>query len=526
MPAPRPRAPLPDLTVRLPDGRERRLPRSGVRTPPLSELLAAAGIPLNTRCRGRGLCQGCLVEVAGETLRACQCRADDLPASIVTVPEASLGDRRLHGVQAFEVCPDAPAPRPREGLGLAIDIGTTTVAICLWDLQSGACLATAAGANEQRAFGDNVLSRIDHAAQAGHSRDLQRALVKDSLAPLLRDVLRRAGRNAAEITEAEAAGNTIMLHTLAGVSLAGFRTWPFHPVFLEEQTFSAAALGFESDFPIRTPPCPGAFVGADITAGALASGMLHETAPGLLIDFGTNGELLLRHGSTLLATATAAGPAFEGGRLRCGATASPGVISSLRRENGGWIPTRVEGYPSPAARGISGAAYIDCLALSRAVGELDAAGRFCGTTLETAPAQDGHPGGRMVRITPDLYVCEADIAELLQAKAAIAAGAMTLLETAGLTPADLGTLYIAGGFGYHLSPAHAMAIGLIPVLPPEKVRVIGNSSLGGASLRLLAGHDAGAREFQQACKVIELNQQPRFEDHFIDALCLAPLEPE
>lgn len=509
------------IHIQVPDGRThtREAPAESVK---LSDWLETEHLPLNTRCGGRGLCRGCLVEIDGKEVRACQHKSTDV--SDIRIPEASRRDHRLNGVSVFEIGSHNYALRPRDGIGLALDIGTTTVAAALWDLQSGRCLAQGSVANEQRRYGDNVLARIDHAvALGGPSAPLQSALVNDSLQPLIDSLCAEAQIETAAITEGIAAGNTVMLHSLAGARLSGFAAYPFRPEFLDAQALASGSLGFTSDFPLSLAPNLGPFVGADIALGALAAGMLEQSGPSLLIDFGTNGEILLKTRDGYSATATAAGPAFEGGRLNCGAPAGTGVISSIDLERDAWVVRHTGGQTEARSTGISGAAYVDFIKHAVATGLLNEMGRFDAEHPEVNSLITDDGTDKRVKIHQHQYISETDVAELIQAKAAIAAGVMALLEEAELKPQDLGTLYIAGGFGYHLNSAHAMAIGMIPTVAAEKVRVIGNASLGGASLMLQSDSAAAVEQLRAQCRIIELNQIESFEDHFIDCMPLSEI---
>lgn len=494
----------------------------------LSAWLERRGIPLNTRCGQTGLCKGCVVEIETsdhfKEQRSCQIHVAELPVDLVClrVPANSWRDRSLRGVSTFEIHTGQHSEVRRSGYGIAFDIGTTTVAAALWDLAEAKCLGATAQANAQTRYGDNVLTRINHAsASSAGSVELQRALIEDSLAPLMEELCSKADLSPEAITEATATGNTVMLHTLAGASLDGFRKYPFRPIFTQAQTIAAKDLGFASDFPIRCPPSPGAFVGSDITAGAWAAGLLERGGPALLIDFGTNGEIVLQHGNGYLATATAAGPAFEGGRLRCGAIAGENVISSFKWADDAWSWLCSDGTQRPRPKGISGAAYVDFIAHSRSRGLLDSMGRFAAKTADVKTRAESGETQRYIEVAPQLTVSERDIAEIIQAKAAIVGGIMTLLEMARLNSADLTKIYIAGGFGYHLDLASATAVGLIPAVPLEHIEVIGNASLGGASLYLQSAEGTILKSFLDACQVIELNQCETFEEHFIDGM---PLE--
>ncbi len=498
---------------------------------PLSERLERAGHPLNTRCGGRGLCSGCEVELlhgpsaTTTTARACRLRSADLPADFLglRIPLASSRDVSLHGVTSFQLHPAlaaGPSPTHRVGLGLALDIGTTTIAAALWDSATGRLLAESSRANAQRRHGDDVVTRIGFAVDRPDGLALLRAaLLRETLAPLLEELCARADRPPSAITRAVAAGNPAMLHTLAGAPLSGLATFPFRPAFLGARTLAPAEHGLSAlTCPLCLLPGLGPFVGADISAGALACGLLAEPGPALLIDFGTNGEILLKHAGGFLATATAAGPAFEGGRLSCGAAAGRGVVSHLERQDHRWRLVLVPGSdPDAPATGLSGAACIDLLAHGRREGWLSDFGRLDSRHPVVTRAADG---ALRVSLTDSLHVTEPDIAELLQAKAAIAAGALTLLELAGLRPADLRALHVAGGFGFHLDPDHALAVGLFPPLPPERIHLVGNSSLGGASLLLLPEHAPALDALFAQTTIIELNQTATFADHFTDCLGL------
>jgi len=493
----------------------------------LSTWLERHGHPLNTRCGGKGICRGCMVDLETpgglETVRSCQTTLRNLPPGLraIHIPDRSLSDATLHGVSTFEIAVDRMPP-PREGIGLALDIGTTTVAGALWDYTSGRCLADGAVANAQRRHGDNVLARISFSIDHPDGPALlHKALIGGTLNPLVESLSTKAGIQPGDVTEANAAGNPIMLHTLANQPLDGFAKYPFRPSFLGRRRMAASSHGLAVPCALDLLPGLAPFVGSDIVAGAVASGMTSAEPPVLLIDFGTNGEILLKHASGFLATATAAGPAFEGGRLACGTAAAPGVISSLHRDNGAWGWELVGGPPDKRPTGISGAAFIDFIALGYSEGWINASGRFDRSHPGVMVAGDASPGASVrVGITDGIFVSEADVAEILQAKAAIAGGVSTLLELAGLEPGGLHSVLVAGGFGYHLNPGHAQAIGLLPDLPPERILLIGNSSLGGASLLLHDTHAADMDILLAAANAVELNQTPTFEDHFTDALML------
>ncbi len=522
-----------DFSLSLPGGDTQRI---SVDSPteaalPLLDLLSRRGVRLLARCGGLGRCQGCRLHCPdGASFPACRVtvREAALKAREFTVPESSWMDHRLSAVTAFELCGPEIRPVARSGLGLAFDIGTTTLALALWDLDRARCLGIRSASNPQRAYGDDVTTRVTFAcAQADAPQVLQRKLIHDGFWPLCRQLLSEADRDLSEVRELIAVGNPIMLHTLAGLPLLGFGAYPFQPVFVAGYSFPASTMDLPEACRILSLPGLGPFVGADITAGALAAGLLEPgfSQTALLIDFGTNGEILLHKGGQFFATATAIGPAFEGGRLNCGATAAPGVITALSLDQDARWQWQLFGYAREddhLPRGIAGAAYLELVAEGLRHGFITASGRFTPRhPLISEIELEAHSAPqRCLRLTQDVFVTEADIAELLQAKAAVQAGVETLLAEAGSTPAQLDAVIIGGGFGYHLNLSAAQRIGLLPPVPPEKLRVLGNTALGGASRVLLEASWQPEIDALRSCQYIELNLIEEFEDRFIDAMIL------
>lgn len=493
-----------------PDGGEWPLPPPASEKQSLAEWLEANGHLLNTRCGKRGLCRGCRLETpTGEALAACQQSVGAWLGAVLRVPAASIRDATLSGVTAFELDPLAPGSATWPGgPGIALDVGTTTLAAALWTGDPPRCAAIASRANPQIRFGDNVVSRVQFARENPRGlAQLHQCLLKEGVGPLIAELTEKAGLSPDRLTGVTVAGNPVMLHTLANASLDGFAAYPFRPVFLEERRLDGEPMRLACE--VRLLPGPGPFVGSDVLGGAVANGFFQGDGVRLLIDFGTNGEILLRDATgRTWCTATAAGPAFEGGRLGCGAVAGPGVIGRLAVDGAGHWALPGDTVPW---RGMAGAAYVDFMAIGRRQGWLGPMGRF------TPEAET------RLRLSDGVSVSEADIAELLQAKAAIQAGWSTLLECAGLTVSDLDQVVVAGGFGYHLTPAHAMGIGLLPPVDPDRIHLAGNASLAGASLALL--HPEEGQRWRNHCRemeVVELNRVSGFEDHFIDAMSFDP----
>lgn len=518
----------------------------------LADILAAHGLPLNTRCGQRGLCRGCEVElregaanVDGQTVAAPAtvkaCRAQLTGSLAVHLPARSRIEHRPQVSETFEIAvpyahqPLFPVEAGQRDTAFAVDVGTTTVVALLVDLLTGEVLSRAGGFNEQIRFGDNVVTRIEAAHKSENLAAMQRAVVAETLQPLLLRACERAGRTPERIAGGAIAANTTMLHLLIGEDPSPLGVAPFTPRFIAGKRLLArdiglAASGLAPETPVQLLPGIAAYVGADITAGILATGMLYDEKPALLVDIGTNGEIVLQSGGKLFGCATAAGPAFEGCGLRCGTRAREGAVSDLRLtlEPFRFEAETIGNVPLARAGGICGSAYLDFLAVAWNCGLLNAAGRFDLAAWEKLPEQNrfSHEGRRAFRLTAkngkdDLRISEVDVALLLQAKAAIGAGIEVLLQTAGIRAADVGRVYLAGGFGMHLDVAHAIAIGLLPGFRVEQIRVVGNTSLAGALLALVDRTTLDEMENIRAqVEVVELNLTEGFEDRYVEHLML------
>lgn len=537
-----------EVELELPEGRRTLLATSATRGLSLSDWLRREGEPLNTRCGERGLCQGCVVElVAGrlahidsgeiaeagptpKSVHACQYRVIDDAVRLRLPVRARLSHRpqvlsefRVAVVRGHDPLADVSQ------IGVAVDVGTTTVALALVDLSDGVVRAVASGFNRQMDFGDDVLTRIhlcrDDPAMLGR---LSAALVRDTIAPLVAEAVARAGESAGRIGALSIAGNTTMLHLLAGVDPSPLGVAPFDAPFLAGRVLAAGEIGFDAfDAPVHLLPGAAAYVGADVCAGVLATGLAYDDGPSLLVDAGTNGEIVLRHEGRLSACATAAGPAFEGVGLSCGMRAGDGAIEHVRLCGS---PLRVECdvIGKSKAAGVCGSAYVEWLAEARKAGLLSRTGRLERAAVDVSEGLRFDAGelGLAVQLARGrglrpIFVTEQDVATLLQAKAAIAAGILTLLAREHVEPHDVRRLHLAGGFGVSTRVSHAIDCGLLPNLRPEQIDAAGNASLAGAYLALvdrsaLVELDRIAREI----RVVELNLDPEFESRYVDNLLL------
>lgn len=522
---------------------------NGPPTKTLADRFARAGRPLNTRCGQRGQCRGCTVELVrgqfrqtdGETLsgpatiKACSGQLAADTDAVIVVPARAVAIHRAQVVSTFTVkvaaaqAPMFPIVPGSSDHALAIDIGTTTVVVTLVELATGRIVAENAALNRQVELGDDVVTRIQLAENPSKRAALHEAITAHTLDPLIGTVAAWSGIARPRIAGAVIAGNTTMLHLLAGVDPSPMGRAPFVPAFLEHRVQSAREIGLTSlppETPIHLLPGFSAFVGSDLVAGSCCTGLADAEDPTLLVDIGTNGEIVLSHDGRLFATATAAGPAFEGGRLASGSRAVAGAITHLAWTAGQHSPV-LETIPGGRATiGLCGSAYVDLLAVGRKAGLLSPNGRFVDPFWESLPT-----GYRYHNVTDRgvllrehdraTLVTEADIAQLLQAKAAIAAGILAVLHHAGLAPVDVRRMYLAGGFGLHLDLGSAIACGLLPGFAAEQIEVVGNTALGGAWLALV--DDSVIPEMSRlarSAETVELNLEPGFEDLFIDQLTL------
>ena len=386
--------------------------------------------------------------------------------------------------------------------GAAIDIGTTTLAAALYD-PSGALLAKTSRMNPESRWGADVISRME-AARAG-KRDEIAAVIRGALSDMLGILALEAGVTASAIDAIVITGNTVMLSFLYNEDTEPLTHAPFIANRLFGETVTAAFLGLTGPLPetkVCLPPCAAGFVGADISCAVLSSGLLSSDETAVLVDIGTNGEMVLSHGGELYACSTAAGPAFEGAGISMGMNGGDGAVDRVWLKEDGALEAHVIGEGE--AKGICGSGLVDAVACLLKNETLDETGR-----LEEDPAV----------ILPPVRLTGKDIRMVQLAKSAIHAGMRTLIGAAGLTPKDVRCLYIAGGFGNYLDIENAAAIGLIPEELKKNVRILGNAALSGASLLLLSkGLQEDVRTLAERIRIVELSANPVFADEYMERM--------
>ncbi len=410
-------------------------------------------------------------------------------------------------------------------VGAAIDIGTTTVALELVDLRTGKVLAQASDYNRQMVAGEDVLARIAYAEEKGPER-LQELIVGtinrlvERLCSVGGDLTSDGCYQADHIKALSIGANPAMTLLLLGLDPRHLRYEPYIPVVHEPPVVRAAELGLRAHprAPVYCIPGRAAYVGGDVTADVLLSGMHLKDELSLLIDVGTNGEVVLGNSEWMVTCSTSAGPAFEGGEVSCGMRAMNGAIDSVTISNG---ELRISTIGSQEPIGICGSGLIDLVAQMFQGGWIDRKGRILSDGSERFRNDEGAVSVVIHSGETDILIDEDDIANILRTKAAIYAGCSVLLNSVDLTFGDVDRVFIAGGFGSHIDVANAQLIGLLPDLPRERFEFIGNGSLGGARMTLLSA-DArrAARSIFDSMTYLDLSSSSTFFDQYSSALFL------
>jgi len=413
-------------------------------------------------------------------------------------------------------------------LGLAIDIGTTTVAAQLVDLDNGRVLASRASYNLQIRRGADIITRIDYARTKDRLAEL-RQMVLETINGLIAEMAGEAAAGATDIRAAYIAGNTTMVHLLLGLPPRHIRESPYVPTVNPVPTLSGAESGLtiHPEAVVEISAGVGSYVGGDITAGLLCTAISSNREDlFLFLDIGTNGEIVVGNAEWTVGCACSAGPAFEGSGIRCGMRASDGAIEQVDIGPGGaTVRYKVIGDTKPA--GICGSGLI-CLAgelLRRGV--VDRSGRFLGepgqgriVQCDTRRAFVVEYGDRAAS-GEDLVITEADLENLIRTKAAIYAACSLILQNVGLDWSAISRVYIAGGFGRFIRITDAVLIGMLPDLPRQLFSYLGNSALTGAYIALLSrDHRRTLADVASRMTYLDLSSDPRYMDNYVKALFL------
>lgn len=413
-------------------------------------------------------------------------------------------------------------------VGFALDLGTTSLAGVLVDLEAGRILAKASGGNGQIRYGADVINRIIESDKVGGRKRLQDAVIKESIIPMLASMYRSAGINPRRIYRMVLAGNTTMNHLLLGLHADPIRMEPFVPSFFRADYLYARDIGLKMNplAELIVAPNIGSYVGGDITAGALVSMIWNNPEMSLFIDLGTNGELVFGNSEFQMSCACSAGPAFEGGDISCGMRATDGAVEACTIDKETMEPTMtVVGNVAPA--GICGSGIIDIIAELFRCGIINGKGKFVREGARIL--HDEHGMGSYVLAwqrdtggAKDVVINEVDIDNFIRAKGAIFSATQTMLASLGFDASVIERVYVAGGIGSGINMKNAVTIGMFPDIPLENFHYIGNSSQAGAYAMLLSSQARDkVFELGRSMTYLELSNEPGYMDEFV-AACFLP----
>ncbi|AWI07076.1 corrinoid activation/regeneration protein AcsV [Clostridium drakei] len=414
--------------------------------------------------------------------------------------------------------------------GVALDIGTTSVAACLVDLYGGKLVAKASSGNAQIKYGADVINRIMYSTKKNGLHELNHAVIQETINPILREMCEDSGIHRDEIVSLIVAGNTTMSHLFLGIYPDFLRMEPYIPAFVKPPFIKASELGVEvnPETFVYLAPCVASYVGGDITAGVLSSGMWDIDENVLFIDLGTNGEIVFGNKEFLMTCACSAGPAFEGGEISCGMRAANGAIEKINIDKENYEPEIIViGNDKPS--GICGSGIIDLICEMMLSGIIDRKGKIVKNLNTNRIRFDEHGIGEYILVFKEEYnleknitITEVDIDNFIRAKAAIYSGITTLLNNLGMDFSMIDKIYIAGGIGNSLDIGNSVKIGMLPDIERAKIEYIGNSSLMGCYLTLMS-EDARHKleEVSNSMTYVELSVEPSYMDEFVSA-CFLP----
>ncbi len=474
----------------------------------LLDILVKNGISILAPCGKNGKCGKCKVKllsgrVGGENpdengmIKSCK----------AYLTEDIIIELSHTNHNKINISDNAKSPIETTEFGVALDIGTTTIAALLVDLKDGKAYKKATCFNPQCVYGADVLSRIT-ACSNGNLKILQDLIVNK-----INDILNIFSNNGeTNIKELTVAANTTMLHILLGVDPTPMGSYPFSPTFTDFKKIKGESLGI-SVKNITVLPSVSAFIGADITAGILATDIHKSKENVLFVDVGTNGEIVLKYNSKLFAASTAAGPALEGASMECGVSGVSGAINRVFLRGGKFGFTTID---NATAKGICGSGYVDLIALLLKEDLIDKYGgwNYSSNSFLVSKLIDDR-----FYLTEDVFLSKGDISEFQLAKAAIMAGIKSLINYCNVDIKDITQLYLVGGMGYYINPQNAAITGLLPYELAYKATANENTALLGAKLCLLS--EQSQKEVEKIAAdigVVELSFLENFQKEYTNNL--------
>lgn len=464
----------------------------------LLEVLRMYNYELSSPCGGHGTCGKCKVEIhmEGKTHEQLACQTiinQDCDVFLHSNWGEITWDERIN-CNSYEL--------GRLGYGVAVDLGTTTVAITLYNLSNGCCIGTESKWNTQKNYGADVISRISYCIDNTDGLSVLSTLIRNQIISSIESICGQHRILLEEIQEVSLAGNTVMQHIFAKYSPKSIAAAPFIP----ETLFRDKSPIMIDTIPFYLFPCVAGYVGGDIIAGLFSTGIYNAPGKSLFIDIGTNGEMALGDINGFVSCAVASGPAFEGAGISCGMNATIGAINKVELTPDG-LCYSVIGDVEPT--GICGSGVLDLIACLLDLGYID----------ESGCLEENDDNDDIFYLTESVYLNQKDIRQVQLAKAAIASGIRLLLCEEGLNYEDIDSIYLAGGFGNKLRPESAVRIGMLPKQILQRINTCGNSSLAGAEKALLCPSLRNViYNIAEKCSYIELSSNPDFNTYFIEEM--------
>lgn len=416
-------------------------------------------------------------------------------------------------------------------MGVAVDIGTTSIVVFVCDLATATIAAVRTAANPQGAWGEDVIARMTHIQRDPALLERMRGVLATEINTLVRDAAAEIGVAVEDIVDVVAVGNPTMQHILLGINPEPIGRGPYLPLLSAGCDIEAARAGlaFADGARLHVLPMVSGYIGGDTLAALLTRNRDFDRGIQLLVDVGTNGEVVLARDGTLTATSCATGPVYEGAHIQCGVRACPGAIERVWSDDGRKLRWAAIPDPTPGADrrpvGLCGSGVISAMAAMVAAGALAPDGAFVPGHAAVRTGRTGTelllvPGPRS-RTGRDIVITQADVRNVQLGKAALRAGIEILMQASGVERLD--RIHLAGTFGNHLDPADILAIGMVPPIAVERIRSIGNAAGDGARMALFDRHARRrAQRLADRIRVVELTTRADFQDAFVRHTELSP----
>ena len=453
-------------------------------------------------CGGKGNCGKCKVALLSGIVSGCEQDSDGNVLSCKANVESDLTVKLLQSVERKD---ETFTADKTASYSVALDVGTTTLVASLIDEQSGKTVLKTAQLNPQGVLGADVLSRIQ--AYSEGNGTILHDLIVDKTQQILQGFTAQTG---AKINELIVTANTTMLHIFLGVDPTPIGAYPFTPVFTCSKEIGGKELSLDATV-VRLLPSASSYVGSDVVSGVLACNMHEDNDVTMLVDVGTNGEIVLKANGKMYGTSTAAGPALEGAGIECGLGGVAGAIDSVDMKEGKIVYTTIDGEPPT---GICGSGIIDLIALLVREKIIDYSGTF--DEESNSPLINNLLGERFY-VTDKVYLSQKDVRQFQLAKSAIVAGMKTLLIEKNVPLSEVKKVYLAGGLGQYMSISSATQVGLLPADTQSVTVAVGNTALQGA-IKCVASKETREKmdEIATSIEIVELSTSAVFQDEYVE----------